>query len=454
MSVTTVRRFSCAAVLAACVVAMPASAQPGAAPTKGTGTVVLRAARLIDGNGGAVVQNGVVVVTDDRITAVGRSGSVTVPAGARTIDLGDATLLPGFVDAHVHIAGRVLGDPRNDLEAVKDIDALGAILSVAHARATLMAGFTTVRTAGSDGFADLALRRAIDEGHVPGPRIQPAAHSLGITGGHCDNNAYKPGLMDGDVRTGIADGPDQVRAAVRYQIKYGAEVIKTCATGGVLSEGDAVGVTQYGPEEMTALVSEAARHERKVMAHAHGAEGIIIAVRAGVASIEHGSFLDAEGAQLMAQRGTYLVPTLVAGEAVERYANSGVLTGLRAEKALAAARAMRNSVKLAMRHRVPIALGTDAGVVPHGSNAREFRLLVEWGGMTPMQAIVAGTSSGAKLLGWERNAGTLEAGKWADVVAVAGDPTRDIGALEQVLFVMKNGVVYRSPDDRPSSAMR
>ena len=442
---------------ALCVaLAVPAltAAQPGVAPTKGTGTVVLRAARLIDGSGGAVVPNGAVVVTDDRIVAVGPSARVTIPAGARTIDLGDATLLPGLIDAHVHIAGRVLGDPRNDLEAVKDLDALGAILSVAHARATLMAGFTTVRTAGADGFADLALRRAIDEGHVPGPRILPAAYSLGITGGHCDNNAYKPGLMDGDVRTGIADGPDQVRAAVRYQIKYGAEVIKTCATGGVLSEGDAVGVTQYGPEEMTALVNEAARHERKVMAHAHGAEGIIIATRAGVASIEHGSFLDAEGAQLMAQRGTYLVPTLVAGEAVERFANSGVLTGLRAEKARAAAAAMRNSVKLAVRHRVPIALGTDAGVVPHGSNAREFRLLVEWGGMTPMQAIVAGTSSAAKLLGWERNVGTLEAGKWADVVAVEGDPTRDIGAMERVTFVMKNGVIYRSPDDRPSSTMR
>ena len=442
--------LACIALSFPCV----AAAQPRVAPTKGSGTVVLRAARLIDGTGAAAVQNGVVVVTDDRIVAVGRSGAVTIPAGARTIDLGDATLLPGFIDAHVHIAGRVLGDPKNDLESVKDFDVLGAILGVANARATLMAGFTSIRTAGSDEYADIALRRAIDEGHIPGPRIQPAGYSLGITGGHCDNNAYKPGLMDGDIRTGIADGPDQVRAAVRYQIKYGAEVIKTCTTGGVLSEGTAVGLTHYGPEEMTALVSEAARQERKVMAHAHGAEGIKIAVRAGVASIEHGSFLDAEGAQLMAQRGTYLVPTLVAGEAVERFANSGVLTGLRAEKALAAAAAMRNSVKLAMRHRTPIALGTDAGVVAHGSNAREFRLLVEWGGMTPMQAIVAGTTNAAKLMGWERNAGSLEAGKWADIVAVTGDPIRDIGALEQVTFVMKNGIIYRSPEDRPASAMR
>ena len=416
--------------------------------------MVLRAARLIDGTGGAVVPNGVVVVTDDRIAAVGRAGSVAIPAGARSIDLGDATLLPGFIDMHVHIAGRVLGDPRNDLEDVKDFDALGPILGVANARATLMAGFTSIRTAGTGDYADLALRRAIDEGHIPGPRIQAAGYSIGITGGHCDNNAYKPGLMDGDIRTGIADGPDQVRAAVRYQIKYGAEVIKTCATGGVLSEGTAVGVTQYGPEEMAALVGEAGRSGRKVMAHAHGAEGIKIAVRAGVVSIEHGSFLDSEAAQLMAKHGTYLVPTLVAGEAVERFAKSGVLTGLRAEKALAAAAAMRNSVQLAMRHKVPIALGSDAGVVPHGSNAREFRLLVEWGGLTPMQAIVAGTSSAAKLLGWEREVGTLEAGKWADIVAVAGDPTRDIGATERVLLVMKNGVIHRSPDDRPTAAMR
>jgi imidazolonepropionase-like amidohydrolase len=424
-----------------------APATPGlTSPTKGRGTVVLRAARLVDGTGAAPVSNGVVVVTDDRIVAVGRDGSVSVPAGARTIDLGDATLLPGFIDAHTHIVGRVLGDPAKQDEAVRDFPAFGPILSVGNAERTLLAGFTGIRNVGAGDFADAALRRAIDDGYARGPRMQIAAHALGITGGHCDENGYRPGLMDGDVRHGIANGADEVRAAVRYQVKYGADVIKTCATGGVLSEGDAVGTTQYSFEELKAMVDEAHKLDgRRVAAHAHGTEGIKIAVRAGVASIEHGSFLDADGARLMAQKGTYLVPTLMAGEAVERAAKNGVLTGLRAEKALAAAAAMRTAIKLAAANRVPIALGTDAGVIPHGTNAHEFTLLVEWGGLTPMQAIVAGTMGSAKLLGWEAHAGSLAAGKWADVVAVPGDPTRDIRNMERTVFVMKNGVVYKEP---------
>lgn len=431
-------RLALAALLA---LATPLVAQEEA---KGSGTVALLAARLIDGTGAAPIRNGVVVVTDERIVAAGAQGSVTVPAGARTIDLGDATLMPGFIDAHVHIAGRTLGDPRRDDAAVRDFESMPAILAVENARRTLMAGFTTIRVLGSDGFVDLALRQAIGEGRVPGPRIQAAGHSLGITGGHCDENGFRPGLMDGDVRRGIADGPDQIRAAVRYQAKYGADVIKTCATGGVLSEGDAVGVVQYTFEETKALVDEARVLERPVAAHAHGAEGIKIATRAGVSSIEHGSFLDTEGARLMAQNRTVLVPTLMAGEAVERFANSGVLTGLRAEKARAAAAAMRNGVRVAMANRVPIALGTDAGVIPHGTNAREFRLLVEWGGMRPLDAITAGTMNGARLLGWDRRIGSLAPGKLADIVAVSGDPLADIGAMERVIFVMKNGVVYRN----------
>ena len=443
------RAFLPLALLAASVAAPALPAQAPALPTKGSGTVVLRAARLIDGTGAAPIQNGVVVVTDDRIVAVGRDGSVQVPAGARTIDLGDATLLPGFVDAHTHIVGRVLGDPDGDAASVRDLDAFAPILSVGHARATLMAGFTTIRNVGAGDFSDLALRKAIAEGWVAGPRMQAAAHSLGITGGHCDENGYRPGLMDGDVKSGIANGEAEVRAAVRYQVKYGADVIKTCATGGVLSEGDAVGTTQYTFEEMKAMVDEAHKlDERKVAAHAHGAEGIKIATRAGVASIEHGSFLDEEGARLMAQRGTYLVPTLMAGEAVEKAAQGGVLKGLRAEKALAAAKAMRNTVKLAAANRVPIALGTDAGVIPHGKNGHEFTLMVEWGGLTPMQSIVAGTMNAAKLLGWDRNIGSLAPGKWADVVAVPGDPIADIKRMEQTVFVMKNGVVYKSPDGK------
>ncbi|HYC50065.1 MAG TPA: amidohydrolase family protein [Gemmatimonadaceae bacterium] len=412
---------------------------------RGSGTVVIRAARLIDGTGSPAIANGVVVVTEDRIVAVGRQGTVTVPAGARTIDLGNATLLPGFIDAHTHIIGRGLADPMSDLEAVKDFQSLGAIIGVANAQKTLMAGFTTIRNLGAGGFDDLALRKAINDGFVPGPRMQSAGHSLGITGGHCDENGFKPGLFDGDYRTGIADGPDQVRAAVRYQSKYGADVIKTCATGGVLSEGDAVGVPQYSFEELKTMVDEAHILERKVAAHAHGAVGIKIAVRAGVASIEHGSFLDDEGARLMKEHGTYLVPTISAGEVVEQMAKSGRLSGLRAEKALAAAAAMRNGIRVAVRHGVPIALGTDAGVGAHGTNGHEFTLLVEWGGMSPMQAIVAGTANSAKLLGWDARIGTLSAGKLADVVAVPGDPLADIRLMERPSFVMKNGVVHKQP---------
>lgn len=415
-------------------------------PRKGSGVTVLRAARLIDGTGRAPIADAVVVVTDERITAVGPASGVRVPAGAKVIDLGDATLLPGFIDAHTHLIGRVLGDPEADASAVRDYNSFGAILGVVNAQRTLLAGFTGVRNVGARGeFDDVALRKAINEGWVDGPRMQTAGHSLGITGGHCDENAYRPGLLDGSVRDGIADGPEQVRAAVRYQAKYGADVIKTCATGGVLSEGDAVGVTQYTFEEMKAAVEEASKLERRVAAHAHGAEGIKIAARAGVASIEHGSFLDEEGARLMAQRGTYLVPTLMAGEAVERLARSGVLKGQRAEKALAAAAAMRKGIRLAVAHRVPIALGTDAGVIPHGANAHEFALLVEWGGMRPMDAIMAGTLNAAKLLGWEKSLGTLEPGKLADVVAVAGDPLRDMRSMERTTFVMKDGFVYKSP---------
>jgi imidazolonepropionase-like amidohydrolase len=271
-----------------------------------------------------------------------------------------------------------------------------------------------------------------------------AGPALGITGGHCDNNGFRPGLLGGSIADGIANGPDEIRAAVRYQIKYGADVIKTCATGGVLSEGDAVGTTQYSFEEMKAAVDEAAQHHRKVAAHAHGTEGIKIATRAGVASIEHGSFLDEEGARMMAERGTFLVPTMMAGEAVERAAKSGVLKGLRAEKALAAAAAMRKAIKIAVANKVQIALGTDAGVIPHGTNAREFVLMVEWGGMSNMDALKAGTINAATLLGWEKNAGSLAPGKWADIVAVSGDPLKDIHATEKVVFVMKNGVIYKA----------
>lgn len=430
-----------------CVTAFPQNPTPiGIRPEapEGKGVVALRAARLIDGTGAAPIRNAIMIVTNNKITAVGDAGSVRIPSGVKVIDLGDVTLLPGFIDAHTHQVGRVLGDPEGEMSSVKDFDSFTAILGVLHARDTLMAGFTTVRNVGASGpFNDMALRKAINEGWTPGPRMQTAGHALGITGGHCDDNGFKPGVVQLGPMDGIANGPEEIRAAVRYQIKYGADLIKTCATGGVLSEGDAVGATQYSFEELKALVDEANKLERKVAAHAHGTEGIKLAVRAGVASIEHGSFLDEEGARLMAERGTFLVPTLMAGEAVERAAKNGVLKGLRAEKALAAAAAMRHGIKIAVANKVLIALGTDAGVIPHGTNAREFFLMVEWGGLSNMEAIIAGTMNGAKLLGWDKNLGSLTTGKWADIVAVSGDPLKDIHAMEKVVFVMKNGVVYR-----------
>ena len=412
-------------------------------PLSAQTTTVLRASRMIDGTGAAAIRNAAIVITDDRIVAAGPASSITVPAGARVLDLGDVTLLPGFIDAHTHIIGRTLGDPMADLAVVKDYESYGAILGVANALKTLMAGFTTIRVVGSGGFDDMALRQAITDGRVPGPRMENAGYAIGITGGHCDENGYKPGLIELGPKQGVANGPEEVRAAVRYQVKSGADVIKTCATGGVLSEGDAVGATQYTYEEMKALVDEATKLGRKVAAHAHGTEGIKIAIRAGVSSIEHGSFMDEEAARMMVQRGTYLVPTLMAGEAVERFAKTGVLKGLRAEKAIAAATAIRKAIRIAVENKVKIALGTDAGVIQHGTNAREFSLMVDWGGMTPMAALSAGTMGGAKLLGWDSRVGSIAAGKLADIVAVPGDPLQDIHATERVSFVMKGGVIYK-----------
>lgn len=426
------------------VLALQAAAQLGApGEQRGKGTVVLKAAQIIDGTGAAPIQNGVIVILDDKIMAVGTASSVRIPSGAKEIDLGNGTLMPGFIDAHTHIIGRVLGDPAGDGARMRDHASFGLILGVRNAERTLMAGFTTIRNLGAGNFDDMALRKAINEGWIAGPQIIPSGHGLGITGGHCDDNGWRPGLVDGDFKTGVADGPEQVRAAVRYQVKYGAEVIKTCATGGVLSEGDAVGATQYTFEEMKAMVEEAEKLERKVAAHAHGTEGIKIATRAGVASIEHGSFLDAEGAKLMAEKGTYLVPTLMAGETVERLAKSNVLKGFRGEKALVAAAAMRNAIKIALANKVLIALGTDAGVIPHGTNGHEFTLLVDWGGMRPMDAIVAGTMNGARLLGIDKTHGSLTVGKIADIVAVPGNPLTDIKKMESTVFVMKSGAVYK-----------
>ena len=403
----------------------------------------IRAGTLIDGTGGAPVKNAVILVQGGRITAVG--AGVAVPGGATVIDLSGFTVLPGFIDAHVHLAGRTIGDGDWQHSRLTEMPSQLALLGAAHAQQTLEAGFTTVRVVGSAAYGDVALRNAINAGWIPGPRIVAAGVSFGIRGGHCDEtNGLQPGALgyEAGVAEGVANGVEEVRNAVRYAVKYGADVIKICATGGVLSLTDSVGVQQYTEEEMRAIVETATQLDRRVAAHAHGTAGIKAAVRAGVTSIEHGSMLDAEAVRMMKEKGTWLVPTLLAGFTVESLANAGRLPPPIAAKALAIAPRQHASFKLALDGGVRIALGTDAGVMRHGTNAREFGLMVRYG-MTPMQAIVAGTSNGATLLGLEAEVGTIAAGKRADLVAVRGDPIQNIALLERVDFVMKDGVVFK-----------
>ena len=408
-------------------------------------TTAIRAGTLIDGTGAAPVRNAVILVQEGRITAVG--ANVQIPNGATVIDLSAATVLPGFIDAHVHLAGHTIGDGDWQHAGLTEMPSQLALLGAAHAQQTLEAGFTTVRVVGTGNFSDIALRNAINAGWIPGPRILGAGVSFGILGGHCDGtNGLQPWALGGGreagVESGVADGVEAVRNAVRYAVKYGADVIKICATGGVLSLTDSVGVQQYTEEEMRAIVETATQLDRRVAAHAHGTAGIKAAVRAGVTSIEHGSILDAEAVALMKQKGTWLVPTLLAGFTVESLATAGRLPAPIAAKALAIAPRMRNSFKLAVDGGVKIALGTDAGVMRHGTNAREFALMVRYG-MTPMQAIVAATSGGATLLGLEREIGTIAVGKRADVVAVQGNPLDGIQVLQSISFVMKDGRVFK-----------
>lgn len=412
-----------------------------------TEPVVVRAGTLIDGTGADPLHNVMVLIQGTRIAAVG--ADVLVPRGAHVIDLSEMTVLPGFIDAHTHLAFPIVGEPGWDDALVRLTAAEVALRGVLHARQTLEAGFTTVRNVGAGGFSDVALRDAIDAGYFPGPRMQVSGHSLGITGGHCDpSNGFVPGVLGREpgIEQGVANGADDIRSAIRYQVKYGADVIKICATGGVLSEGDSVGVQQYSDDELRAVVEASRLLERRVAAHAHGNEGIKAAVRAGVNSIEHGSILDNEAIRLMLEHGTFLVPTLMAAEAVERLVEQGRLAGHRADKALAIAPIMRRSFRRAVEAGVRVALGTDAGVMPHGLNGREFTLMVE-NGMTPSQAIVAGTSGAAELLGWESSVGSIRPGLYADIVAVRDDPLRDISVLERVDFVMKGGIVVKAPPE-------
>ncbi len=403
----------------------------------------IKAGTLIDGTGTAPVKNAVILIQGERITAAG--ANVAIPRGAVVIDLSGETVLPGFIDAHVHLAGRTIGDGDWQHSRLTEMPNQLALLGAAHAQQTLEAGFTTVRVVGSVHFGDIALRNAITAGWIPGPRIVGAGVSFGIRGGHCDEtDGLQPDALgyEAGVAEGVANGLDEVRNAVRYMVKYGADVIKICATGGVLSLTDSAGLQQYSEEEMRAIVETATLLQRRVAAHAHGTAGIKAAVRAGVTSIEHGSILDSEAVALMKAHGTWLVPTLLAGVTVESLATAGRLPPPIAAKALAIAPRMRASFRLALEAGVKIALGTDAGVMHHGTNAREFELMVRYG-MTPMQAIVAGTLNGATLLGKEQDVGSIAPGKNADLVAVRGDPLQDITLLQHVDFVMKGGTIYK-----------
>lgn len=422
------------------------AAVAGALAAPASEVVVLRAARMFVGTSDGTVANGVVVVRDGRIVAAG--SGLAAPEGARVIDLGDATLLPGFIDAHTHLGFEAGKDwYRETVAELRRPATEQAILASAYARRTLMAGFTTVRDVGSSDYIDVGLRNAIAEGAVPGPRMLVAVHALGARGGHCDNTGFPYGRFgkESGIEDGVAAGPDQFRDAVRFQIKYGADVIKVCATGGVLSLADDVDTPQLTQAEMDALVDEAHRLRRKTAAHAHGAEGAKVAIRAGIDSIEHGSFLDDEALRMMKERGVYLVPTMMAVESVGGGEFAVELPPVLAAKGRAASEAARKTVRRAIAMGVPIAFGTDSGVTPHGRNAREFSLLVA-AGMTPAGALRAATAAAADLLGVAADRGTLEAGKAADVVAVPGDPLADVSATERVFFVMKDGTVYR--DDR------
>jgi imidazolonepropionase-like amidohydrolase len=414
----------------------PARAQAAAAPE----TIVLKAAHIFDATGTALKDGAVVVVRGDRIVSVGTAA----PAGARVIDFGNATLLPGFIDAHTHLTMQL--EKNYYLGRYHDImrfPAEQALYAAVYAKRTLEAGFTTVRNVGAADFVDISLRNAINAGVTEGPRVLTAGHGIGSPGGHFDLLSYPPDRVhvEGPIQ-GICSGPESCREAVRYQMKWGADLIKIAASGGVLSESDPVDVPQLTLDEMRAIVSEAHAWRRKVATHCHGDAAARLAIEAGVDSIEHGSFLTEDTLKLMKAKGVYLVPTRVTVEWVLREADT--YPPVIAAKARAAAAAHGNMFKTALRVGVPIALGTDAGVYPHGMNGQEFGLYVNLG-MSPAQALLSGTRDDAKLLGIDADVGTLEAGKIADIVAVPGNVLTDIRATEHPVFVMHLGKIVPLP---------
>ena len=409
--------------------------EAGGAPPE---PIVLKAARLFDSTTGALRSNGVVVVQGDKITGVGTTA--TLPANAHVIDLGDATLIAGFIDSHTHLTDEFTENYYFGVyRKLMRFPAEKAFYAQRNAQKTLEAGFTTVRNVGADDHVDVGLRNAINANVTTGPRILTAVYSIGSTGGHCDQAPWppehKPALSPVE---GVCNGPEQCREAVRQQMKFGADVIKICSSGGVLSEADPVDVPQLTPAELSAIIGEAHAWKRKVAAHAHGDLAARLAIDAGIDSIEHGTFLTEATLKLMKQKGTYLVPTRLAVFWVNKQADTyPPQIGAKARAAWAAHGTMfKNALKIG----VPIAFGTDAGVYPHGMNAMEFGLMTELG-MSPTAALLSGTREAAKLLGVDAEVGTLEVGKFADVVAVPGDVLANIKSTEHPVFVMRHGQV-------------
>jgi imidazolonepropionase-like amidohydrolase len=413
------------------------------APAPAKPVILIRAGRLLDTASGTVRPGQDVLVEGNRIKAVGPS--LAAPPGAQVVDLREKTLMPGFIDCHTHITSQS-EDYYADTFRKSPIDE--AVSAHLYARRTLYAGFTTVREAGADEYIDVALKKAIDSGKVIGPRIRAAGLPIGATGGHGDLNGFSPYLRFEQMKN-VADGVDEIRKLVRRNVKYGADHIKMIATAGVLSEEESVGAPQFSFEEMKALVDEAAMWRRRVMAHAHGTEGIKRAITAGVASIEHGSFLDDEAVRMLKEHGTFLVSDIYNDDyIVAEYGRLGYPESI-LEKERRVGRTQRESFKKAALAGVKIAYGTDAGVYPHGGNAKQFRHMVEWG-LTPMQAIQAATANAAELIGMD-TVGVIAPGRFADLVAVDGDPLADVTRLEKMAFVMKDGVVYLQ-DGRPALA--
>src|SRR5436190_12020394 len=411
-------------------------------------TIVLKAARMFDGKSKALVQNAVVIVQGDKIVDVG--SNLPVPDGARVVDLGDATLSPGFMDAHTHLTLDFSGNYNQRRLHELDLNVSEqAIQATAYARATVEAGFTTVRDLGSRfvssrEFVDVALRNSINKGVIVGPRMLVATKGIGATGGHFDPTSGFRDLLFGrepDESDGIADGPDAVRQAVRFEVKNGADVIKAAVSGGVLSLADEVDTPQFTPAEMAALVDESHRLRKKVAVHCHGDQAAREAIQAGVDSIEHGSFMKPETLTIMKKKGTFLTPTLLASDWImKKIDNYPPALQLKAKEATAARSEMfRNAVKMGMK----ISIGTDAAVYPHGQNAKEFKLMVDLG-MTPIDALKSAMANDADLLGIGQKVGTLEKGKFADIIAMPGDPTSDITATERVSFVMKEGKIVKN----------